>query len=125
MIPPHELYAAWEDCQQKGWDGYDAVPVSLQELENIIGLLAVMPDDMPVPECLPSPDGIITLEWYKDQKNIVVMFVEKDQLVYLIWNNFEKPITGRHNFKKHGFPKWLASMISMNMQGQENTQNDD
>src|SRR6266567_3104229 len=61
------LAALATECAEQGWDGDDAVaidPITVLSAERFV---RAMPDDMPLPEFAPEPDGSISLDWIQSR----------------------------------------------------------
>lgn len=72
----------FNECQEPGWDGYDATPISKAALEGAIALVAVLPDRIDTPDIVPEADGRIALEWDRGTDMIFSLSVEGNNLVY-------------------------------------------
>ena len=48
---------------ESGWDGYDALPISLDVCTNARRFLAASPSTLPAPEITPTSNGTINFEW--------------------------------------------------------------
>jgi hypothetical protein len=57
------LMALANKCAMPDWDGNDALSLSPISLQNAELFLRALPDDLPLPECAPDPDGSITFDW--------------------------------------------------------------
>lgn len=71
------------ECNAADWDGYDALPVPLEAVINAQALVRALPDDIPMPEIAPEPDGAISLDWVKSRHELVSVSVDDgDRLPY-------------------------------------------
>jgi hypothetical protein len=52
---------------QPDWDGDDGVPIDQSALSLAKCFIRAMPDDIPVPEIAPEPDGKISLDWSRSR----------------------------------------------------------
>jgi hypothetical protein len=48
---------------QKNWDGYGALSVSKECVDNALSIIASIPDFVPSPDVFPNSNGTITFEW--------------------------------------------------------------
>ena len=49
------------------WDSYGAAPIHVESVMAAIDLLrAIMRDDTPAPAVVPTPQGLVQLEWHRD-----------------------------------------------------------
>lgn len=75
----------FEECSEEGWDGYDALPITQEayiEAERLIKSLPT-PSFIPMPEITPEPNGEITLEWSKGNRQIFVATVSgRNEITY-------------------------------------------
>jgi len=58
-----ELARVAKACSQRGWDGYDARPISQRTQRNARAFLENLPIWLQAPEIVPEPDGEIAIEW--------------------------------------------------------------
>jgi hypothetical protein len=58
-----ELARVAKACSQRGWDGYDAQPISPQTQRNARAFLEDLPMWLQAPDIVPEPDGEIAIEW--------------------------------------------------------------
>ena len=65
QIDRSALYAQINEISefQKNWDGYDALPVSKECVDNALSIISSIPDFVPSPDIFPNSNGTITLEW--------------------------------------------------------------
>src|SRR3954462_4136738 len=59
------LYDIYQDGQRRGWDGYDALPISQESHSYAYRLIENLPLGAPTPSVSADPDGHISLEWYR------------------------------------------------------------
>ncbi len=59
-----ELDAIAEECSQPDWDGYGALPVTMDAVLNAHRFLEALPLGTPAPSAGAEPDGHVTLEWH-------------------------------------------------------------
>jgi len=71
------LDEAFEECAMHGWDGYDALSLSVDayyEAQKFIKSLPLI-SPIPAPEIIPEPDGGIALEWLRGKRQVFVASV--------------------------------------------------
>jgi len=73
-----ELDRVYDECRTSGWDGYGALPVSVDAFESAARLLLALPLGTPAPSIGAEPDGHITLEWYKSPRQTLSVSVSPD-----------------------------------------------
>lgn len=64
----NELYNVFVECRGANWDGYGAVPISMQAFQFAYEVLEALPLGTPAPSVGVEPDGHITLEWYRSPR---------------------------------------------------------
>lgn len=65
-----------------GWDGEDALPISVEAATTINSLIDALPDDVIPPEVTPEINGRISLDWNLGTNRILTMSVSKDTIIY-------------------------------------------
>lgn len=59
-----ELTDVFMECSQANWDGFNALPVSLESFQLAQRFLLALPLGTAAPSIGAVPDGQITMEWY-------------------------------------------------------------
>jgi len=59
-----------EEYNELNWDGYGALSVSENSLENAKNLVRILPTDIPLPEIEVDPDGEVSFDWYNDADDV-------------------------------------------------------
>lgn len=70
------LIEIYKECSEGNWDGYNALPITVNAFEEARNVINLLPTSIPMPEILSEPDGSIGFEWHKGQKLIFVISVE-------------------------------------------------
>lgn len=65
-----DLRATWEECSEKGWDGYSAKPISGMTLLYAQRFLRSLPSELPGPEVSADNDGEVSFEWYGGPRRV-------------------------------------------------------
>lgn len=73
-----ELADVWEECRESNWDGYDALPVSLDSINNAKRLLLSLPLGTKLPSVGAIPNGDITFEWHHSRRRSLTVTVSSD-----------------------------------------------
>lgn len=79
------LDEVFEECSEKGWDGYDARPITEDTYIEAIRLIRSLPltSSIPMPEVIPEPSGEIALEWSKGKRfTLVISASGKNEIIY-------------------------------------------
>jgi hypothetical protein len=77
-----QLYIIYKECSSAGWDGEQAIPISLEVLKNALKFLFSFPSGIEAPVICAEPDGAITLEWYRSPNKVISISINPDGLVY-------------------------------------------
>ena len=77
-----ELDEILQDCSSRGWDGYDAEPVSVESAAVAQEFLDLLPDNSQVPNLVPEPNGEIALEWRTGDQKYFSVSMSGNCLVY-------------------------------------------
>jgi hypothetical protein len=78
-----QLHAMNDDCANEDWDGYGAMPLNAEALDTAKDLIRTLPDEFPLPECAPEPDGSISLDWIVSKQKLFSLTVGRsDRLAY-------------------------------------------
>jgi hypothetical protein len=65
-----DLAGLKQECAEPGWDGYGAEPISAETLEQVVAFLRALPEDVPVPDLVPEPDGEVSIEWHNGPRRV-------------------------------------------------------
>jgi len=64
------LQEVFGECAFDNWDGYGAQAINEVVFEEVRKIFDGLPSSIPVPEVAPEPSGALSLEWYKDPRNV-------------------------------------------------------
>ena len=70
-----EIIQIGQECNHRDWDGYDALPVLRQTVNNACLLAKSLPDDIPTPSIGAEPDGHISMDWHRSSRFVVSVSV--------------------------------------------------
>lgn len=70
-----DLRALANECSEANWDGEEADPISLLALRIAAQVVRALPDDIPLPEIAPEPDGAISLDWIRSNSQLLSLSV--------------------------------------------------
>jgi hypothetical protein len=71
-----------DECSRKGWDGYEANPISSEAVSRALLLIELLPEGIEMPELVPDPVGEISFEWSDRHDRILSVTPRKGILVY-------------------------------------------
>jgi hypothetical protein len=73
-----ELHQIFQECSEANWDGYEAIPVSVETYELAHQFLEVLPLGTPAPSLGVEPDGHITFEWYQSSRRMLSVSINPE-----------------------------------------------
>lgn len=71
-----------QDCAGRGWDGYDAEPLSPESVVSTGRLIELLPEGVKIPSVVPEPTGDIVLEWRTGDQKYFTMSISGQILTY-------------------------------------------
>jgi hypothetical protein len=77
-----QLADVFQEASVRGWDGYDAEPIKQSAVDTAQYLIAVMPETIPHPDVVPSPNGEIAFEWDRSKNYVFSIRTHGRLLVY-------------------------------------------
>jgi len=78
------LQELYREYSFENWDGYEAVPISIDAYSEAARFLKMLPSSIPEPNIIPEPDGGIGLEWYKEKDfSFLVSVSGKNTITYI------------------------------------------
>lgn len=80
-----QLNAVADECSEEDWDGCGANAVNTLALHFAECLVRALPDDIPLPEFAPEPDGSISLDWIRSRTRLFSVSVGKNQRLAYAW----------------------------------------
>lgn len=77
------IYETAVDCRIADWDGYGALPLSSKSVAYGIQFVRLLPDNTPMPEVSPEPDGMLALDWAASKsRRLSVSFCDSERIAY-------------------------------------------
>ena len=73
-----EVYDITKQCNIKGWDGYDAKPISDMIFGRANTFLSALPIGTEAPSAGPAPNGSIIFEWYRGRGILLSVSIGPD-----------------------------------------------
>ncbi len=80
-----QLRALANECIEAGWDGYGAYPLEWTAVCLAEEFIRAMPDDLPLPEFSPEPDGSISLDWIQSRNRMFSLSVGVTNRLAYAW----------------------------------------
>ncbi|MBE8233529.1 MAG: hypothetical protein HAW67_07300 [Endozoicomonadaceae bacterium] len=67
-----EIKSIMQECSSDGWDGYDAKPIDIDSIQNVVEFIKKLPHHISYPEPLPEPNGDLTMVWRQHGYHLVI-----------------------------------------------------
>jgi hypothetical protein len=80
-----QLVALASECSQRGWDGKDAMAIDPVAVSLVRRFVRALPDDLPLPEFSPEPDGSISLDWIRSRNQLFSMSIGHNNRLAYAW----------------------------------------
>jgi hypothetical protein len=80
-----QLAALAGECAEDGWDGADAVAIDPVAVRSVERFVRVLPEDMPLPELAPDPDGSISLDWLCGRNRLLSLSIGATERLAYAW----------------------------------------
>src|SRR3972149_115576 len=77
-----ELNQVFTECQEKGWDGYQAKPISIRSYLNADRFLKALVPMIEAPSIGAEPDGQITVEWYRNPQWLLSISFDPESKIH-------------------------------------------
>ncbi len=77
-----DLYRIRDEARLPDWDGYGALPVTIEALGNAQRFLEALPLGTPAPFIGAEPDGHLSLEWYRSPHHTLSISVSPEGDLY-------------------------------------------
>lgn len=106
-----ELEEIAEEYSVPNWDGYEALPIEPQALELAKKFINALPEDLPLPETAPEPDGSISLDWIWSKDRVFSLSVGKTYELSYAWIDNEDRGYGVAKFDGETVPKRVIDSI--------------
>lgn len=65
-----KVRALADECNTKGWDGEGAEPIRFEAAVEAVELIRSLPQQFPLPDFAPEPDGSISLDWIQSRTRV-------------------------------------------------------
>jgi hypothetical protein len=80
-----QLSALATECAALGWDGGDATAIDPAAELVAMRFLRALPDNMPLPEFAPEPDGSISLDWIQSRDRLLSLSIGSSNRLAYAW----------------------------------------
>jgi len=79
------LRALAAECSEADWDGEAAAPVDGAALASAEAFIRALPEEIPLPEYAPEPDGSLSLDWILSQKRLFSLSIGSGNRLAYAW----------------------------------------
>jgi hypothetical protein len=73
------------ECADRGWDGENAAAIDPVAVIVANHFLRALPDDIPLPEFAPEPDGSISLDWIESRNRLFSLTIGRGIRLAYAW----------------------------------------
>lgn len=80
-----QLMVLANECSEEGWDGDEASSINPLAVSMAERFLRALPDDAPLPEFAPEPDGSVSLDWIQSRNRLFSMSVGTSNRLAYAW----------------------------------------
>lgn len=80
-----QIIALANECAKADWNGDNAAPIDRVAVRTAVQFLRVLPDNLPIPEFAPEPDGSISLDWIQSRHRLFSVSVGATNRLAYAW----------------------------------------
>jgi hypothetical protein len=80
-----QLRSLADECSEQGWDGEEACALDPIAAFIAEAFVRALPDDIPLPEFAPEPDGSISLDWIQSRNRLFSLSVGTSHRLAYAW----------------------------------------
>jgi hypothetical protein len=81
----YRLMELVQECAESGWDGGKAAAIDQIAVSTVEDFIRSLPDDVPLPEFAPEPDGSISLDWIASRTRLFSLSVGHSNRLPYAW----------------------------------------
>ena len=85
-----ELREIEKECSEVNWDGEGAMLVDRMTIEQAENFISALPEDIPLPEVAPDPDGEIAFDWIWDKGHTLSLSISPTGSLAYAWIDGEE-----------------------------------
>jgi len=74
-----------QECAESGWDGAEGVAIDQIVVSTAEHFIRGLPDDIPLPEFAPEPDGSISLDWIASRMRLFSLSIGHSNRLAYAW----------------------------------------
>lgn len=110
------LFAAEFAIDQLGrmspdWDGYGALPLAAETIQNAKATLPYVQRSSPIPDITPNPNGTLSFEW-ENERGVAHLEIGRTRISFYLKPSTGAPIFGQANIE--GLPTlclWIDQLV--------------
>lgn len=106
-----EIVLTGRECGRPDWDGYGAYGVDVTAVRNAAAFVRALPDDVPLPEASPEPDGAISLDWVASRSRVFSVSTGQSDRLAFAWIDGTNRGHGVERFDGINVPRRILSGI--------------
>lgn len=110
-----ELFQVAEECREDNWDGHGASRIGKPTLLAAECFIRVLPDNIPLPEFAPEPDGAISFDWIRSRSQLLSVSVDDSRELALAWLDGSSRGHAVERFDGELMPERLLALIRTTM----------
>ena len=80
-----ELMALANECAEPDWDGDEASAIDPAAVMTAKDFVRAMPNEMPMPEFAPEPDGSVSLDWIHSRNRLFSLSIGRSNRLAYAW----------------------------------------
>jgi hypothetical protein len=80
-----QIVSLMKECAETGWDGDAAAPIDQAAIDTAVKFIRALPNDVPLPEFAPEPDGSISLDWIRSRNRLFSLSVGSTSRLAYAW----------------------------------------
>lgn len=80
-----ELRTIAESCAHENWDNDGALPLDRAALRKAEDIIRALPDNFPLPELAPEPDGSVSMDWIRTSRRLYSISVGPANRLAFAW----------------------------------------
>lgn len=74
-----------QECREENWDGYGAAATDARAVSLAEYFIRTLPEDFPLPEFAPEPDGSVSLDWAQSRKRVFSLSIGSTNRLAYAW----------------------------------------
>lgn len=80
-----QVWKLADECNEPNWNGDDACPISDEAVATALSFIRALPEDLPIPEFAPEPDGSTSLDWIQSRHRLFSLSIGGTSRLAYAW----------------------------------------